>query len=637
MQKKTLIGLFLFLTVMLLLTGTGATEAAGVKASAIEAGTLESSVNEKLTQANVTAFVDQYVEREMEAAHAPGLIINVVYQGEVLLARGYGLADLETGRPMTAQANLRAGSASKPVTSAAVLQLASQGLVDLNRPVSDYITDLTLEDQYGPAPTVAQLLTLKGGYPDTVVGSHTEKLSQWSPLGEYLAEKLPARVLPPGKVHSYNSWEHALLGYMMEQVTGLPYDQAIAQHLLQPLGMTASTYTQPLPTDILDNLAAGYNYIGDGYEAVPLDYVRLSPGIALVTTGDDMGRFMMALLNDGRLDGDQVLDPSVSQGLLNRQEAVHAYSRGRTYGLSEVNLGGRQAIYHDGNGIGFGNRMILVPEHELGIFLSVNHRALAPDISNTPAYRFMKELSTALLARYLPTSTETVPTVQPLADAADRAPSYEGHYRKAGISQEDFFKVEGLLDNVDVRDNGDGTITIGSTRYQEVDPLLFQSQTDPGFFVVFAEDQEGQVDLLTFGGTGSYKRVQWVESPNVQLALLAGMALVFLSAVVVVPFSRPRRWLVWVVSLLNLVFLGGVAVMMTQADLILFYKTIPLGVRLVLLLPLVGGALTLTLPLIVARLWRGEAAGWVKAHALLVTVAAFGFSWFVYYWHLHLL
>ena len=75
------------------------------------------------------AFVDNYVSEKMEQAHVPGLAIAVVHQGELVLAKGYGYADLDTRQPMTAQTNLRVGSVSKPVTSAAVLQLVERGFV----------------------------------------------------------------------------------------------------------------------------------------------------------------------------------------------------------------------------------------------------------------------------------------------------------------------------------------------------------------------------------------------------------------------------------------------------------------------------------------------------------------------------
>jgi CubicO group peptidase (beta-lactamase class C family) len=378
----------------------GSEAAAGPQSAAIKS-------TARLTSEDLSAFVDEYVAEHMDLAHAPGLVVTVVHQDGVLFSQGYGMADLKSGRPMTPQTNLRAGSVSKPVTALAVLQMAADGQMDLHAPVSQYLPGLPLEDAYGPAGTVAQFLTLKGGYPDTVVQSHAPTLQIWQPLDTYLQEHLPPRGLPPGIVHSYNSWEHALLGQAMANVSGVPFDQVMEDSLFRPLGMEHSSFTQPLPESIAANLASGYAFADGQYEEVPLDYVNLSPGIGLVTTADDMGRFMLALLNGGELNGEQLLDPAAVSGMLNRQEVVHPNSNGRTYGLSETTVAGRRVLYHDGNGIGFGNRMILAPEHQLGIFLSTNHRPLTTDISNTPAYRFMKDLSAALLEHYLPAPLPT--------------------------------------------------------------------------------------------------------------------------------------------------------------------------------------------------------------------------------------
>ena len=595
-----------------------------------------SSIPQPLTEEDVSAFVDAYVADKMAAAHAPGLVLTVVYQGEVLLSQGYGLADVAAGRPMTAQTNLRAGSVSKPVTSAAVLQLVAQGQMALDAPVSVYLPNLQLADAYGEAGTVAQLLTLQGGYADTVVQTHSPTLEGWQPLDAYLQENLPPRVLPSGKVHSYNSWEHALLGQSMAEVTGQLFDLAVADALFRPLGMGQSTFTQPLPDPIAANLATGHVFADGAYEEVPMDYVNLSPGIALVTTGEDMGRFMLALLNNGVLNNEQVLAPATAAGMLNRQEEVDARSRGRTFGLSEVTFGGRQVLYQDGNGIGQANRLILAPDHQLGIFLSTNHRPLGHDATSTPAYLFIKELGTALLERYLPASLVEGAPLPSLPKSVDGYGRYTGHYRLAGTPQQDFFKLSALLDNVNVSDNGDGMLTIGSRTYREVEPLLFQSETDPTFFVVFVEDDAGEVAWLTFGGTGSYAKVRWYETPAFQIGLVGIILVTFLTFIVVMPFSTRRHWLVWLMSLLNLTFLVGVAWMLLRADLMLFFKTIPLTTRLLFLLPWLSGALALTLPVTLIALWRSQAAAWMRLLYGLNSSAAVGFIWFVTYWNLYL-
>lgn len=630
MKRLQLWSTLLFVLLFLVLTAVPSTEAASPRNHPPENNL------EALSAESLAGFVDAFVAEKMTDAHAPGLVITVVSEGDVLLSQGYGLADQASRRPMTAQTNLRVGSVSKPVTSAAVLQLVAGGQMALDAPVSEYLPDLPLADGYGPAGSVAQMLTLKGGYPDKVLQSHAPTLAAWQPLDVYLQDNLPPRVLPPGKVHSYNSWEHALLGQAMAKVSGQPFPQVMDETLLQPLGMARSTFDQPLPDAVAANLASGYHFQDGAYQEVPLDYVNLSPGIALVTTGEDMGRFMLALLNNGVLDGRPVLAPATVAGMLQRQEPVHPLSRGRTYGFSEVTLAGHPVLYHDGNGIGFSNRIILDPEHRLGIFLSTNHRLLAPDLSHTAASIFIKDLSVALLEHYLPASEEGAETpLAPLPDAAARAPRYAGNYYLAGTPRNDFFKLNALLDNVNVGDNGDGTITIGSNRYVEVEPLLFQSTANPGFFVVFAEGEEGAVELLTFGGTGSYQKADWYVTPTAQIALLAIMLFGFLALVIVIPFSRYRPWTIWLMSLVNIVFLAGLTIMMLQVDPLLFFKSISLQTRLLFLLPWLGGVLALTYPWVLASLWRQGSTPRVWSLYALNIAATVAFFWFVSTWNLY--
>ena len=212
---------------------------------------------------------------------------------------------------------------------------------------------------------------------------------------------------------------------------------------------------------------------------------------------------------------------------------------------------------------------------------------------------------------------------------------FTGHYRLAGTPQDDFFKLGALLDNVTVDNNGDGTITIGSNRYAEVEPLLFQSKRDPASFVLFVPDDQGAISLLTFGGTNSYTKVNWYETPPVQLALAAAIFISFLAFVLLMPFSHVRAWPLWIMSLLGLLFFVGLALMMLRADLVLFFKTIPLATRLLFLLPWLIAALALTIPIALAFLRRKRPSAPVWVLYGLNTAAAAAFIWFVAFWNLY--
>jgi hypothetical protein len=158
-----------------------------------------------------------------------------------------------------------------------------------------------------------------------------------------------------------------------------------------------------------------------------------------------------------------------------------------------------------------------------------------------------------------------------------------------------------------------------------------QSLSDPGFYVVFVENDDGAVQWLTFGGTNSYAKVRWYETPPFQLGLVGALLLVFLATVFVLPFSQHKHWSVWLMALLNVVFFAGVAVMMVGADLVLFFKTIPAATQALFLLPWLSGALALTLPVVLRR-FRGP--GRLRALLALHVPAMVGFVWFVWYWRL---
>ena len=600
---------------------------------------IPSSPHTEINPESLEAFLDEYIPENMERSHVPGLVITVVEGDEVLLSKGYGYADLENRILMTPQTNVRAGSVSKPILSTAVIQLVAQGLLDLDAPVSEYIVDLDLTDEYGSASTVGQLLNHMGGYEDAVVLSHAPDLAHWDSLGDVLRADLPPRAFAPGLVQSYSSWDYALLGRAIGQVTGLPYEDVVAELLFAPLGMENSTYAQPLPPEIYDDLAVGYgyNYSTNGYDIVPHDFVRMSPGVALVTNGEDMGKYMRALLNGGSLDGEGIFEDESLAMLLERQASAHPFSRGRSYAFTELTLAGRKVLYHDGNGIGFMSRMVLMPEQGVGIFISVNHRNLGEGMWLTQAAAMVRTLSTEILENFLPETEVEIPQVQPLPDRADHIERFTGHYQKAGISRRDFFKLEAMLDNLNVKDNGDGTLSIGSGVYVEVEPLVFQNVESRGFFVVFVENQAGEVEFLTFGGTGSYQKVPWYQSKNVQIVLVGVITLVSLAMLIAWPIKRQGHWMAWAVSLLNLGVIVGVSMFFVEeiTDLLLFFKTIPIGVRILFAIPWIIGILSLSLPVFLVLMWKdGDTSWWGRTHYLLVTLVSFAVFWLANFWNL---
>src|SRR2546425_682667 len=196
-------------------------------------------------------FLDRVVSMQLADDHIPGATVAVVKEGRLFFAKGYGNADRQHGKLVSANTTLfRIGSVSKLFTWTAVMQLAEQGKVNLHADVNTYLKTFHIPATYPEPITLAHLLTHSAGFEDRGTGIFAPTTSDLKPPGQWLAEHIPARVRPPGELTAYSNYGAALAGYIVEQVSGMPYAQYVEQHLFQPLGMRSSTFRQPVPGEL---------------------------------------------------------------------------------------------------------------------------------------------------------------------------------------------------------------------------------------------------------------------------------------------------------------------------------------------------------------------------------------------------
>src|SRR5215212_1788343 len=182
--------------------------------------------------------VDGYVQERMAAWSIPGLALAIVEDGGVSLTRGHGLADREQVRPMTPQTPVALGSTTKPLTATAMMQLAEAGAVELDAPVTRYLPWFTLDDPRAASITVRQLLSNTSGIPASASldgYQEPDALERRVRLLEW--EKLRAA---PGERFEYANDGFNTAGLIVQAVAGMPYEQAVAEKILQPLKMTRS-------------------------------------------------------------------------------------------------------------------------------------------------------------------------------------------------------------------------------------------------------------------------------------------------------------------------------------------------------------------------------------------------------------
>ncbi|MGE5776114.1 MAG: serine hydrolase domain-containing protein, partial [Chloroflexota bacterium] len=206
------------------------------------------------------AFMDGVMAAKMSENHIPGAVVVVVKDGEVLLSKGYGYADLETRTPVDPEKTLfRPGSVSKLFVWTSVMQLVEQGKLDLNADVNDYL-DFTIPDTYPEPITLKTLMTHTPGFEDKGEDLFVIKPENVISLEAYLKKNIPARVFAPGTIGAYSNYGTALASYIVERVSEMPFYEYVETNIFSPLEMTHATFRQPLPTDLAEDMSSGYNY-----------------------------------------------------------------------------------------------------------------------------------------------------------------------------------------------------------------------------------------------------------------------------------------------------------------------------------------------------------------------------------------
>jgi len=183
-------------------------------------------------------------------------------------------------------------------------------------------------------------------------------------IEDFLQDALPARVTPPGEVHSYNNYGFALAGYVVEEVSGMPFEDYVYLNILQPLGMTLGSFAQPLPLELKAQLATGYELAGDDLAPAVFQYDRAVPAGSMSSTAEDMAAFMIAHLQSG---GSEILDESIADLMHQQQFTHHPELPGMTYGFKERYINGLRVIGHGGDIFSYSSQMILIPEDNMGI------------------------------------------------------------------------------------------------------------------------------------------------------------------------------------------------------------------------------------------------------------------------------
>jgi CubicO group peptidase (beta-lactamase class C family) len=598
-------------------------------------------------RAEFEAFVDGIMAVHMKDDHIAGATFSCVKDGKIFLSKGYGYSDVAKRKPVDPERTMfRPGSVSKLITWTAVMQLVEQGMIDLDADVNTYLEDFKIPETFPEPITMKHLMTHTPGFEEKATGMAARTIDDLMPVGEFLKEYMPARVRPPGVITSYSNYGTALAGYIVEVVSGLQFETYVRDNIFNPLRMTHSTFSQPLPADLAEHMSVGYKFEEGVFKADEFELIHgMTPAGSMSASGTDMARFMIAHLQKGRFEETRILEEDTAN-LMHAQLFAHdPHIVGNAHGFWEMKYNNVYALEHGGDTLLFHSFLVLLLDHNMGFFVSYN------SVGGGGPARI--QLIESILDRYYPLEIQA--DLEPPSDFKKRAKKFTGTYLMARTNSTTYEKIANFFMTYKVAATKEGTLLIpaGGSRarqYVEIEPLVFQ-QIDGQNRVVFREDGEGRITHL-FIGRNPYVaaiKLPWYETPTVHITILVVILLVFLSVlrwplsaiarricrtkVEMTEAPRSARWTSGIMVALFAIFLVGLLLVFKDPNEVMF--GVPVALKLLLGVPLIAGVLTVVVLFYTLWVWiKGYWTVCARVHYTLVFLAAVAFLWFLYYWNL---
>ena len=601
-----------------------------------------------MTAADIEAFLDGFLPLQLERENVAGAVVCVVKDGKVLFAKGYGYSDVEKKTPISPETTLfRPGSISKLFTWTAVMQLVQFGKLDLDHDVNEYL-DFKIPATYPQPITLRNIMTHTTGFEETVKQLFVPEETPVVPLREYLVHHMPKRIFPPGAVPAYSNYAATLAGYIVERVSGRPFNDYITENIFKPLGMQHSTFAQPLPPELKTLLSNGYQ-LGSG-KPKPFEVIEPAPAGSLSASAADLARFMVAHLQDGKYEDNQILDRKTAQEMHARQNGFNPALNGMALGFYEESRNGHRIIGHGGDTIYFHSDLHLVLDANVGFFVSYNSAGKG---ENSPRSALWKHF----MDRYFPF---TPPEIHPLSSAVADAKTVSGYYMSSRRAQSTILSFTNSFEEAYVfpEDNGDikvfpfRDLSREPRRWREVSPLVYR-EVDGQDRIAFQKGVNGRLELridfpaIIFEGVGLLDGTPW-NKPIVYFCFtILGLTLVLWPIAWLVrrhygfkldlrPSQRRWRLAIKLVCAIDLMFAVGLLATFSLANDLAFLsgKLDPILLTLEAI-GLIGAIGTLVVIFATLRMWSApnlwKGARWLNLIIMLVCIA---FTWFVIHWHM---
>jgi CubicO group peptidase (beta-lactamase class C family) len=463
---------------------------------------------------NVKAFFDSAFALQTKEHRMAGVVVSVVYQGEVLFKEGYGFADIENRIPADPDTSLfRIASITKPFVWTAIMQLHEQGKLNIDDDVNEHLAAFKMPDKFDEPIRIRHLLTHTPGLEDQAIGMNARTIEETRSLERYLIENMPMRVRPPGKYASYSNWGASLAGYIVEQVSGQPWDDYVDENILSPLEMNSTNTHKVLSKEFSNRHAKSYVHSGGQYLERPFEAMNDTPAGVMSTTADDMTRFMLMHLNNGTFKGRQILGANTSKLMQSPLFEVHDSLPAMLHGFYRSDRNKELIFGHGGDINQFHSNLSLFPEHELGVFVSYNS-----DPSNIARSNVIPSFVDYFFpADYL----REAPSPAPISLA-----EYEGEYIPLRSNTSTIERLGVLVNSLAISAIEGGLLVGGKSAWVPVAENEFVAKyVDRS--MIFLRDDGNEITHVVIGSPlGTFEKVSGLDAPETQKMLIGLMALI---------------------------------------------------------------------------------------------------------------
>jgi CubicO group peptidase (beta-lactamase class C family) len=490
-----------------------------------------------LTAADLEPWLDGHLMETLATNKVAGAAVVVVKDGRVLLKKGYGYADVATKKPVDPDVTtFRPASISKLFTWTAIMQLVEEGKMSLDEDINAYL-DFKIAGMNDSVITIRHVMTHTAGFEETLKIQNFDDPAKITPLVKFIRQDIPRRIYPPGSTPAYSNYGAALAGYIVQRVSGMSFDDYMDKRLLNPLGMSSSSFRQPPPPALL--AAGSRGYIESDQPPIGPEYFNDAAAGSLTATPADMAKFMIEHLKNER-PGGVLLKPATAKAMHRTITRKFPGLNGMALGFYEANRNGHRVIAHGGDITAFHSDLHLFLDDNVGVFISMNS---ASNVTTDVRGRLM----TAFSDRYFPDASATEKAMPVATNIAKKhAQEVAGEYYQSRGSKNTFIKIGRIVQAYKLAPNDDGTITGSAgpflSRFIEIKPYLWEeSGTDNRLQVTTQKDGSRIMAFNDISPIIIYTRTATTQSsaflkPTVGLSLI-----ILLLTVVCWPISALLR------------------------------------------------------------------------------------------------